>query len=84
MRISGKRRYRRSAITQVRKSGRIGKSQYVVFDDGAVVIETPKGVRRFNNPQELVLQAKSLSSASTRRVLPISLADGLVIFADTP
>ena len=61
--------YRQSAITQVRKSGRIGKSQYVVFDDGAVVIETPKGVRRFNNPQELVLQAKSLSSASTRPYL---------------
>jgi len=61
--------YRQSAITQVRKSGRIGKSQYVVFDDGAVVIETPKGMRRFNNPQELVSRAKSLSSASTRPYL---------------
>jgi hypothetical protein len=68
--------YRQSAILQVRKSGRIGKSQYVVFDDGTVVIETPKGVRRFNDPQELVSQAKSLvsrakalSSASTRPYL---------------
>ena len=61
--------YQQSAITQIRKSGRIGKSQYVVFDDGAVVIETPKGVRRFNNPQELVSQAKSLSSASIRPYL---------------
>jgi hypothetical protein len=58
--------YRPSAITQVRRSGRIGRSQYVVFDDGIVVIETPKGVRRFNDPQELVSRARSLSSASTR------------------
>jgi hypothetical protein len=61
--------YRQSAIMQVRKSGRIGRSQYVVFNNGAVVIETPRGVRRFNDLQELVSRAKSLSSASTRPYL---------------
>jgi len=64
-----RQRYRQSAITQVRTSGRIGKSQYVVFDDGVVVIETPKGVRRFSNPQELMSQAKSVSSAHNRPYL---------------
>jgi hypothetical protein len=58
-----KRGRRQLAITQIRKSGRIGKSQYVVFDDGAVVIETPRGMRRFNNLQELMSQARSASSA---------------------
>jgi hypothetical protein len=58
-----KRGRRQSAITQIRKSGRIGKSQYVVFDDGAVVIETPSGMRRFNNLQELMSQVRSASSA---------------------
>ena len=52
------RGYRQSAITKVRASGQIGESQYVVFEDGAVVIETPKGVRRFNNLQELVVARK--------------------------
>jgi len=63
--------YRQSAIMQVRKSGRIGKSQYVVFNNGAVVIETPGGVRRFNDLQELVSRANSLSSASTRPYLSL-------------
>jgi len=42
-----------SARIEVRVSGQVGKSQYVVFKDGAVVVETPKGVYRFNNLQEL-------------------------------
>jgi hypothetical protein len=49
-----KRGYCRSAITPVRASGLIGTSQYVVFEDGVVVIETPKGVRRYDDLQELV------------------------------
>jgi hypothetical protein len=64
-----KRGYRRSAITQVRASGLIGKSQYVVFEDGVVVIETPKGVRRYDDLQELISQAKSLSSPNSRPFL---------------
>jgi hypothetical protein len=63
------RGYRQSAITKVRASGQIGESQYVVFEDGAVVIETPKGVRRFNNLQELVWHVKSPSSVKNRRFL---------------
>jgi len=51
--------YRQSAITQVKASGQIGDSQFVIFEDGAVVVETPKRVHRFNNLQELVSQAKS-------------------------
>jgi hypothetical protein len=60
--------YRQSAITKVRASGQIGESQYVVFEDGAVVIETPKGVRRFNNLRELVSQATSSSARPSLRL----------------
>lgn len=67
-----KRAYRpQSRITQVKKSGWIGKSQYVVFDDGVVVIETPKGVHRFSNPQELVLHTKALRPANQRPFLRV-------------
>ena len=52
------RLFRQSVCIDVKISGRVGESQYVVFEDGAVVIETPKGVRRFNNAQELVSQVK--------------------------
>jgi len=34
---------RQSACIEVKIIGQVGKSQYVVFKDGAVVIETPKG-----------------------------------------
>jgi hypothetical protein len=63
------RGYQRSAITKVRASGMVGESQYVVFEDGAVVIETPKGVRRFHNLRELVSQGKAASHrmSSARR-----------------
>jgi len=64
-----KRVYRPSSITQVRRSGWIGKSQYVIFDDGTVVIETPRAVHRFNNLQELLSQAKSLRPANDRPYL---------------
>jgi hypothetical protein len=37
----------------------VGESQSVVFEDGAVVIETPKGVRRFHNLRELMSQGKA-------------------------
>jgi hypothetical protein len=57
----------RQAITKVRASGQIGESQYVVFEDGAVVIETPKRVRRFNNLQELMSQARSSSARPSLR-----------------
>jgi hypothetical protein len=60
---------RQSACIEVKISGQVGKSQYVVFKDGAVVIETPKGVYRFNNPQELVSQAMPLSSPNDRPFL---------------
>jgi hypothetical protein len=49
--------FRHSAYIEVKVSGQVGNSQYVVFKDGAVVIETPKRVYRFNSPQELVSQA---------------------------
>jgi hypothetical protein len=58
--------FRQSAYLEVKVSGQVGKSQYVVFRDGAVVIETPKGVHRFNNPQELVSQVKPPTSANNR------------------
>jgi hypothetical protein len=54
-----------STTAQVRASGEIGKSQYVIFEDGAVVIETPKGVRRFKDLQELISKAKSPRSINT-------------------
>jgi hypothetical protein len=57
----------RQAITKVRASGQIGESQYVIFEDGAVVIETPKRVRRFNNLQELMSQARSSSARPSLR-----------------
>jgi len=59
----------RSAITKVRASGMVGESQYVVFEDGAVVIETPKGVRRFHNLRELMSQGRGASHrmSSARR-----------------
>ena len=61
--------YRQSVITRVRTSGQIGESQYVVFEDGAVVIETPKRVRRFNNLQELMWQARSSSVRQSLRLV---------------
>jgi len=60
---------RQSACIEVKIIGQVGKSQYVVFKDGAVVIETPKGVHCFNNPQELVSQVKPLISANNRQFL---------------
>jgi len=60
---------RRSACVEIRVSGQVGRSQYVVFKHGVIVIETPKGVHRFNNPQELVSRAKSLMSANNRPFL---------------
>jgi hypothetical protein len=68
MRIFG-RDYLHSATTQIKASGQIGKSQYVIFKDGWVVIQTPKGVHRFKNLQELVSQAKSPSPIENRRFL---------------
>ena len=61
--------YRQSVITRVRTSGQIGESQYVVFEDGAVVIETPKRVRRFNNLQEMMWQARSSSARQSLRLV---------------
>jgi hypothetical protein len=61
--------FRQSACIEVKVSGQVGKSQYVVFKDGAVVIETPKGVHRFNNPRELVSQVKPLVRANYRPFL---------------
>jgi len=61
--------FRQSVCVDVKVSGQVGNSQYVVFRDGAVVIETPKGVYRFNNPRELVSQAKSLVSGNNRPFL---------------
>jgi len=61
--------YRQSAITKVRASGQLGESQYVVFEDGAVVIETPRGVHRFNNLRELMSQATSISARPSLRLV---------------
>jgi len=61
--------YRQSAITKVRASGIVGESQYVVFEDGAVVIETPKGVHRFNNLLELMSQARPSSPRPSLRLV---------------
>ena len=61
--------YRQSAITKVKVSGQIGESQYVVFEDGAVVIETPKGVHRFNNLRELMSQARSSLARPSLRLV---------------
>ena len=61
--------YRQSVITRVKTSGQIGESQYVVFEDGAVVIETPKRVHRFNNLQELMWQARSSSARQSLRLV---------------
>jgi hypothetical protein len=61
--------FRQSACVEVKVSGQVGQSQYVVFKDGAVVIETPKGVHRFNNPQELVSQVKPPISANSHPFL---------------
>jgi hypothetical protein len=60
--------FRQSACLEVKVSGQVGKSQYVVFKDGAVVIETLKGVRRFNNPKELVSQAPPFRSVNDRPI----------------
>ena len=78
------RGYRQSAITKVRASGQIGKSQYGVFKDGAVVIETPKGVHRFNNLQELVWQAKSPSSVKNRRSLEMDSQEAVAFGPPLP
>lgn len=61
--------FRQSAFKEIKVSGQVGKSQYVVFRDGAVVIETPKAVRRFHTAQELVSEAKSLGSINNRPFL---------------
>jgi hypothetical protein len=61
--------FRQSACFEVKVSGQVGQSQYVVFKDGAVVIETPKGVYRFNNSQDLVSQVKPPISANDRPFL---------------
>ena len=63
------RGYRQAAITKVRASGVVGESQYVVFDDGALVIETPKGVHRFNNLLELMSQARPSSARPSLRLV---------------
>lgn len=57
---------RQSASIDVKVSGQVGGSQYVVFSDGFVVIETPKGLYRFNTPEELVSQVQPLISADNR------------------
>ena len=62
---------RQSAYIEIKVSGQVGKSQFVVFKDGAVVIETPKRLHRFDNTQELVSRAKSLRSADSRPFLRI-------------
>jgi hypothetical protein len=43
-----------SASTHVTASDQIGKNQCLILEDGAVVIETPNGVRRFKDLQELI------------------------------
>jgi hypothetical protein len=63
------RGYRQSATTKVRASGMVGESQYVVFEDGAVVIETPKRVHRFNNLLELMSQARTSSTRPSLRLV---------------
>jgi len=52
---------RQSASIDVKVSGQVGGSQYVVFSDGFVVIETPKGLYRFHNLRELMSQGKASS-----------------------
>jgi hypothetical protein len=47
----------------VKERGQIGKGQYVIFEDGAV--ETPNGMRRFKDVQDLISTAKSLRSVDT-------------------
>jgi len=50
---------------QVKERGQIGKGQYVIFEDGVVEVETPNGMRRFKDVQELISTAKSLRSVNT-------------------
>lgn len=64
-----KRIFRQSAHVEVEVSGQVGSSRYVVFKDGAVVIETPKGVHRFNNPRELVSRTPPFGSDIDRPFL---------------
>jgi hypothetical protein len=49
----------------VKERGQIGKGQYVIFEDGAVEVETPNGMRRFKDVQDLISTAKSLRSVDT-------------------
>ena len=50
---------------QVKERGQIGRGQYVIFEDGAVEVETPNGMRRFKDVQDLISTAKSLRSVDT-------------------
>ena len=69
MRLFEKLFWGQSACIEVKVSGQLGKSHYVVFEDGAVVIETPQRIHRFKNLQELTSQEKPLVRAANRPFL---------------
>ena len=44
------------------RRGEVGSGRFVMFEDGSIEVETPQGLRRFRNIEELLSTAKSASS----------------------